>query len=246
MPPPPARLVLIHGAWAGGWVWDPLIAALAARGRLAEALELPGNGHHPIAARDVTPDDYRNALGRAVRDGPGPVALVGHSGGGMLVTAGAEWFPETVSHGIWIAGMLLPEGRSFDDVQQAVAGPGRRIGVTPLIVPATDGRTSTVPEEAAIHHFFQDLPPETARDAARRLTPQPAAGYRLTVPTGPAFAALPKLYVLATEDRSVLPEAQRLMCRDMPMLTMAEMECGHAPQVAQPAVLAALIDGWLP
>ncbi|WP_172296397.1 alpha/beta fold hydrolase [Pseudoruegeria sp. HB172150] len=240
----PDRLILIHGAWAGGWVWDKLVPELAVRGRKAVALELPGNGHHPIAPENVAAEDYLKCLDDAIGDGP--VALVGHSGGGMLMTAGAEYFGDRVSQGIWIAGMLLPDGKSFDDIQETVAGPGKRFGVTPYIVPSVDGRTSTVPPDAAIRFFFQDLPQGDAETAAARLTPQPAAGYRMTSQTGLAFTALPKLYVLARQDRSVIPEAQWLMCVGVKNLTVKEVDSGHVPQISQPSSLAEMIDGWLP
>ncbi len=243
--PRPARLILIHGAWAGGWVWAPLTDALAGLGWQAEALELPGNGHHSIPAGDVTTADYLACLETAISGGPGPVALVGHSGGGMLVTAGAERFSDHVSHAVWVAGMLLPDGESFDDIQERIAGPGKRLGVTPHVVPSADGRTSSVPPKAAQRHFFQDLPPDVAAKAARRLTPQPTAGRHIAVQTGPAFAAVPKLYVLAADDRSVLPQVQRMMCDGVPNLTITEMPCGHAPQVADPQGLAARLDSWL-
>jgi pimeloyl-ACP methyl ester carboxylesterase len=35
-------LVLVHGAWAGGWVWDPVLPALRGRGYRVVAVELPG------------------------------------------------------------------------------------------------------------------------------------------------------------------------------------------------------------
>ncbi|MEM8849671.1 MAG: alpha/beta fold hydrolase, partial [Pseudomonadota bacterium] len=74
---------------------------------------------------DTSEADIVVALSEAIEAEPGSVALVGHSGGGMLVTPGATADPHRVSHGIWIAGMLTPDGRSFDDI----AGPGRRFGV---------------------------------------------------------------------------------------------------------------------
>jgi pimeloyl-ACP methyl ester carboxylesterase len=239
----PERLILIHGAWAAAWVWEALVDALQELGREAVALDLPGDGHHPIAAGDVRPEDYLDCLAQATGDGP--VALIGHSGGGMLVTAAADRLAARVTHGIWIAGMLLPGGESFDDIQERVAGPGQRIGVTPHIRPSHDGLTSTVPPEAAVRHFFQDLDPETAARAAARLTPQPAAGHRITTHAGPGFDALPKLYVLATQDNSVVPEAQRLMCEGVAGLDIVEMDSGHAPQVSRPDELARVIDTWL-
>ncbi len=246
MPVRPERLILIHGAWAGPWVWDALVPDLAAHGLRAEALALPGDGTHAIPAAAARAADFGACLDAAITAEPGPVALVGHSGGGTLVTAGAEAHPDQVSHGVWIAGMLIPDGRSFDDIQEDVMGPGGRFGVTPHVQPAPDGLTSTVPQEAAIAHFFHDAPPDVAQAAAARLTPQPGAGHRLRTPTSKRFAELPKLYLLAEEDRSVLPQAQRAMAASTPNVTVRSMPCGHVPQLTRSQELASLIAGWLP
>ena len=241
----PERLILLHGAWAGAWVWDGVAERLRAMGWRVEAPDLPGDGAHPIPASAVVAGDYLATLEAAIHAGPGPVALVGHSGGGMLVTAGATACPEAVSHAVWIAGMLIPDGRSFDDIQEEVAGPGRRFGVTPHVRLAPDGRTTTVPPDLAARIFFQDAPPEIAARAASRLTPQPVAGSRIPTCAGPGWADLPKLYVLARRDRSVLPEAQRLMCRGVPRLDVAEIDSDHAPQLTRPGELARILDRWL-
>lgn len=241
----PERLILIHGAWAGAWVWDRLVVELAKLGWPAEALNLPGDGFHSIALNDATEADFHNCLAEAIHAGPTPVALVGHSGGGMLVTSGAIAHPDLVSHGIWVAGMLIPDGRSFDDIQEDIVGPGKRLGVTPHVVQSPDGLSSTVPKEAAIAHFFQDAPAHEAANAAARLTPQPVSGHRLRTKAGAEFDSLPKLYVQANEDRSVLPQAQRLMSDCVANLSVLEMATGHVPQLTKPGELAALINGWL-
>lgn len=242
MPPRPKRIVLIHGAWAGAWVWDEVAAALRGLGHDPIAPDLPGDGAHRIAAPDVQSTDYMACLEAAI--GPEPAVLVGHSGGGQLVTAAAAAFGPRVAAGVWIAGMLLPDGRGFDAVQEQIAGPGGRIGVTPHVLRAEDG-TTTVPMGAAIRHFFQDVPLCRARSAALRLTPQPAAGLRMATRAGPAFDALPKLYIHCARDASVLPSAQRLMCAGQKALTVAEIDTGHVPQLTCPGRLAAIIDGWL-
>lgn len=244
MPLRPERLILIHGAWTGPWVWDALIPELAARGLRADALALPGDGTHPIAAEDATEVDFHTCLAEAITSEPGPVALVGHSGGGTLVTAGAEAFPDKVSHGVWIAGMLIPDGRSFDDIQHDIAGPGKRFGVSNHVVPSADGLTSWVPPEHAVRFFFQDAPPETAADAARRLTAQPAAGHRLRTKTSARFDALPKLYVLAEQDQSVIPEAQKAMAASAANVLTRSIASGHVPQLTQPARLAGILADW--
>ncbi len=244
MPQRPDRLILIHGAWAGPWVWDALIPELVARGVRAEALALPGDGTHPIAAEDATEADFHTCLAEAITAEPGPVALVGHSGGGTLVTAGAEAFPDKVSHGVWIAGMLILDGRSFDDIQHDIAGPGKRFGVSDHVVPSADGLTSSVPPEQAVRFFFQDASPETAVDAARRLTAQPATGHRLRTKTSARFDALPKLYILAEQDKSVIPEAQKAMAASAANVLTRSIASGHVPQLTQPARLAGILADW--
>ena len=82
--------------------------------------------------------------------------------------------------------------------------------------------------------------------AAARLTPQPTSGHRIATKTGLQFAALPKLYLLASKDKSVLPAVQRHMCAGVENLTLRQIDSGHVPQVTKPRALAALIDRWLP
>ncbi len=245
MPLRPERLILIHGAWAGPWVWEALIPELAAFGLDAEALALPGDGTHSIAPEHATEADFLDCIAQAIAAAPGPVVLVGHSGGGMLVTAGADAFPEKVTHAIWIAGMLIPDGRSFDDIQTQIMGRDAGFGITPHVEQSTDGQTSTVPPAMAIRYFFNDAAAPIARAAAARLSAQPNAGHRIRTPTGPRFADVPKLYIHARDDRSVIPAAQTAMSRSTAHVTVQTVASGHVPQLTQPRCVAQIIADWL-
>lgn len=239
----PERLILIHGAWQGAWGWARLLPELEKRGLEAVALDLPGNGHHPVPAQSVTEADYHTALKTAIEDSPGPVVLVGHSGGGMLATAGAEAYPEKVSLAVYLAGMLLPDERGFDEVQRHVAPELGQFGITPFIQMAPDGLTCSVPADMAIQHFYQDAEVEMAAAAAAQLTPQPMVGHRLRIATSKdRFGRVPKLYIEATEDQSIPIEAQRFMQSLVPEIDVASMNTGHAPQLVAPANLAEILS----
>jgi len=80
---PPAA-VLVHGAWHGAWCWEPAVAALAADGISAVAIDLPGHGNDPGPMGDLHGDAAHVA---AVLDAlSGPVVLVGHAYGGAVIT----------------------------------------------------------------------------------------------------------------------------------------------------------------
>jgi alpha-beta hydrolase superfamily lysophospholipase len=51
-----ARFVLVHGAFSGGWIWEPLAERLAAAGHIVGVLDLPGSGEDSTPASGVTLD----------------------------------------------------------------------------------------------------------------------------------------------------------------------------------------------
>lgn len=243
----PAPIFLIHGAWAGAWVWDRLLPHLAAAGLVAHAVDLPGNGVDGTDPAEVTFDQYLDHLHRLIAPLGVPVSLVGHSGGGLSVSAFAERHPDLVARIAYVAGMMLPDGASFGDM---VEGVGRTepdaAGVNPHIVWSADGRVTQVPPAAAIAHFFQDCAPEDAQAAAARLCPQGEGGRAVVMRVSPArFGQVPRLYVEALEDQSVVLAVQRRMQSLVPGARVASLPTGHAPQLAAPDLLAAALIPFL-
>lgn len=81
-------LVLVHGAFRGAWSWQPVVDRLRARGVDVLAVDLLGAGDRWDAeAAPVTLDECAADLGEQVAALAGPVVLVGHSQGSLVVRA---------------------------------------------------------------------------------------------------------------------------------------------------------------
>jgi pimeloyl-ACP methyl ester carboxylesterase len=80
-PAQPINIVLVHGAWADGSSWSKVIPRLTERGFNVTAVQLPMTS----IAEDIT------TTARALALQNGPVLLVGHSYGGVVITqAGSD------------------------------------------------------------------------------------------------------------------------------------------------------------
>lgn len=240
-------LVLIHGAWQGSWAWNALIPHLIAAGFPVHAVDLPGNGTDDTPPGAVSLDVYVDHVLSLMEWIGRPVALVAHSGGGVIASQVAETVPGWVDRLVYVAGMMLPDGMGFADlVAELLPEYPEVAGIGPHLEWSADRLTSRVPEAAAMAFFFDDCPVETARMAARSLTPQPEAG-RAVRPhlTADRFGRIPRLYVEASADRSVVPILQRRMQALVPGAAVATLPTGHAPQVAAPALLAETLIPFL-
>ncbi|MHB8467660.1 MAG: alpha/beta fold hydrolase, partial [Acidimicrobiales bacterium] len=98
-----ATAVLVHGAWHGAWCWERVAAALANVGVPTLAVDLPGHGADPGPLTDLHGDAERV---RQVLDAvDGPVVLVGHSYGGVVITEAGDH--RGVSHLVYLCALAL-------------------------------------------------------------------------------------------------------------------------------------------
>ena len=101
--------VLIHGAWAGGWVWEPLKPLLEEQGLRVLTPDLPGCGARLGDPRKASLIHCVDDLEQQLSHVAGPLLLVGHSGGGAVATQLAEALSERVVGVAFLAGMMLAE-----------------------------------------------------------------------------------------------------------------------------------------
>ena len=79
--------------------------------------------------------------------------------------------------------------------------------------------------------FLQDCAESDAAAAAARLTPQGEGGRAVTTPaTAERYGRIPRLYVEALDDRSLILPVQRAMQARAPGASVVSLPTGHAPQ----------------
>src|ERR1700720_2442847 len=96
------NVVLVHGAWADGSSWSPVVQRLQAEGYSVTAPQFPETSLADDVAR------LRQVLNRQ----SGPTIVVGHSYGGQIMTALGADAPNVVAL-VYIAAFALDQGESL-------------------------------------------------------------------------------------------------------------------------------------
>jgi pimeloyl-ACP methyl ester carboxylesterase len=228
-----APIVLVHGAWAGAWIWRRVLAPLRAAGHEVHAVTLTGVGErahlrHPGIDLQAHIADVSALVLAEELSG---IVLVGHSYGGMVVTGAADRLlahaPGSVRALVYVDAMVPLPGEGWGDRH------------TPEIVAA---RTAA----AAAHD--NALPPPDPRDFGiegadrdwllRRHVPHPFGPYRQPLDfDGARIAALPRTFVDCNAPAYPTIDAMRERVRASPGFRVVEIATGHCPMVSAPQAL---------
>jgi pimeloyl-ACP methyl ester carboxylesterase len=239
-----ARIVLVHGAFAGAWCWEPVLPGLRDAGHKVEAIDLPGSGEDPTPVGEVSLDAYAQRICDTVAAGPEPVVLVGHSMGGMAITQAAARCPEPLAALVYVAAFAPAEGQSL---MELVAYPEAADDqVQANLVVAADAPVATLTGEGAIQAVYNCSTPEQAKWGERRHGPQALAPFegRVSVPEDnrEAFERLPRAYVMCTQDHAIPPAMQRRMLGDRGCDPVLELDTDHSPYVSRTGELVAALN----
>lgn len=229
-----AEVVLVHGAAHGAWCWHRITPRLAALGHHATAIDLPGNGADGRAADTITLSDYADAILAAVDR---RAILVGHSAGGVAITAAAQAAPDRVAGLIYLCAYVPGPSQSVASLRRA--GPSQPLAGTFRVTP--DRSAFTFSPDIIDDRFYHDCPAEDRELARARLTAQPIRPQEDSPPDTSRAEALPRAYIRCTADRAIPPDWQAAMAKGMPMI---DLTTGHSPFFAAPDKLTALIDGF--
>jgi pimeloyl-ACP methyl ester carboxylesterase len=226
---PKPTIVLVHGAFADGASWNPVIERLQRRGFTAVAVANP--------LRGVSSD--AEALDARLAAIDGPVVLVGHSYGGAVITNVKARAPK-VKALVYVAAFAPAKG----EAAAALAGkyPGSTLGETLAPVPLPDGSNDLYIKPALFRQqFAADVP---ARQAAlMAATQRPIRDAALNEASGePAWANVPSWFVLAGADKNIPLQAQKFMAgRAGSRATVTVKGASHAVAVSRPDTVAELI-----
>jgi pimeloyl-ACP methyl ester carboxylesterase len=238
-----ARIVLVHGAFAGAWCWEPVLPGLQAAGHEVEALDLPGSGADGTPVGDVSLDAYASRV-CGVLAGGGPAILVGHSMGGMVVTQAASRTPEPVVKLVYVAAFIPADGQSLLDLTAYPEAADDQVQAN-LVVDG-DPPVATMPPQASREALFGCCDDEQAAWGVSHLGRQAVEPFtnpfRLAADGSAAFAALPRAYVTCLRDRAIPPAMQRVMFEAAGCRPVIELDTDHSPWISRRAELVEVLD----
>jgi pimeloyl-ACP methyl ester carboxylesterase len=231
-----ATVVLVHGAFHGGWCWARVMPGLAAHGVDATAVDLPG---HAEGTTEPPADLHTDAAHvRAVLDAvDGPIVLVGHSYGGAVITEAAAGHP-SVQRLVYLSAVMPAEGETIGATPPDVVIDEPPPAIVELMVPSDDGTTVTIAPHGVRATFYHDCSDDDVDFATARLSPQSTASLAQTV-EGAAWRDIPSTYVVCTDDRTVSPVMQRAYATRA--TEIVDMPTSHSPFFSQPELVVDLL-----
>ena len=164
---------------------------------------------------------------------PGPVILVGHSYGGVVITEAGN--DPKVAALVYIAAFAPDKGES---VSALIKDPPPGAAVPPIL-PPQDGFLFLDNAKFAAS-FAADVDSQTAQFMADSQVPWGVGALSGAI-SEPAWRSKPSWYLVATDDRMIPPPAQQFMSKRAGS-TVVEAKGSHAIYVSQPAAVAALIE----
>ena len=224
-------IVLVHGAFADASGWSDVFQALTSRGYTVYA---PANPLRGVAADG----EYLRAFISTIE---GPVVLAGHSYGGCVITNASAGVP-TVKALVYIAAYAPDEGETLTDAG-TLGGGSTDLTKHLLLRPypgAAEGDADGYIDPEYFHELFcADVDAGLARFMA--LGQRGVAVSGLVTPSGvPGWRTIPTWYMVAANDATIQPEAERAMAARAGAHTV-EVASSHVAMISHPQEVTELI-----
>ena len=273
-----AVFVLVHGAWHNHSTWNKVTPILGANGFAVLTLDLPGAGVNAIAptslglrpfdpaafaaepspSADVTQEARTQAVVALVKEAAllsDNVILVGHSAGGMTISAVAEQVPNLLLAVVYLAGFLVPNGMTLlamlmHETMSSALGPRLFVG-DPAAIGATRihaGSTDEAYRSLLKAAFYGDVSESDFAYMASQLhCDESAAGAVAPSEITPGrFGAVPRHYIRCTQDCAIPVTGQDHMIATVDdaignKTITHTLETSHSPFLSQPAALSKIL-----
>jgi pimeloyl-ACP methyl ester carboxylesterase len=228
-------LVIVHGAWGGGWEWTPVARMLREHGHDVFTPTLTGTGERAHLARaDVSLSTHvQDLVALLEMERLHEVVLCAHSSAAFAATAAADVTPARVALLVYVDGLVPQDGQCLLDA------------LPDWFAEEVRGRTS-VAMPARLRPPQGWVPDADLAAYVRRLRDQPAATFTERVRLTGAAERLPRAYVRCTQSTlqrdtgtdPVAPHAERAraehwLYRDLP--------APHDPQLLDPVGTASVL-----
>jgi pimeloyl-ACP methyl ester carboxylesterase len=218
------HIIFVHGMGGSAASWMSLTPLLDERGF---SYRVADNASQSL-------DDDVAAVRDLIDAAAEPVVLVGHSYGGAVITNAGNH--PAVQGLIYVAAFAPTEGESVREIVES----NPSAPVSSFMTRGSDGEWISDDGPEARAALSWDIPDEIWE---RRFTDRrPSADAIFTMKTGtPAWRSKASWYLVATEDRHILPDVQRAMAARAGA-TVREVSTSHAIPHAAPARIIEVIN----
>ncbi|WP_158292035.1 alpha/beta fold hydrolase [Paracraurococcus ruber] len=225
-----ARILLIHGAYQGGWIWTRVAARLRAGGHevLAPSLDGCGERAHAIRPGITTESQAAELAALLFAEDWREVVAVGTSTGGMVLCRLAELAADRLGRLVFADALALRDGEALPDI---VSRP------TAVNTDLTSGPSRADAEG----RLFAELDPATRAWTLERITQHPIAPMVAPVVL-PRFWGMrvPTSVIWCRRSQNPPVAHQRRLAEAMGA-AWHELDTGHYPMLSEPEALARLI-----
>jgi len=238
-----ARIVLVHGAFSGAWVWEPVLPGLREAGHTVETFDLPGQGSDQTPIEQVDLDAYARRTCEVLAAGE-PAVLVGHSMGGMVITQAAARTPEQVVQLVYLAAFLPGDGQSLLELTHYPEAAGDQVQANMVV--EGDPPVARLPAEAVKVALGECCTDTQLAWLIEHTVSQPVVPFtqpfRLDPDRAEAFAALPRAYITCLRDRAIPPQMQRRMFTDAGCDPVVEIDADHSAWLSRTDDVVTAVD----
>lgn len=217
------NIVFVHGAFADGSSWSKVLSILIKAGYHVTSVQNPLTSFQEDVA----------AVKRAIAVQNGPVLLVGHSYGGVVITeAGND--PKVVGL-VYVAAFAPGAHESIVDISKDFPKPAGLDKVVPqpegFLLLSADGIETA---------FAQDLTQEE-KAVLTAVQPQTSGSIFDARPGNAAWEQKPSSYIISMNDHMIAPEQQVAMAKRI-KATTTTLPSSHAVMLSHPEEVAAVIE----
>jgi len=229
-------IVLVNGAWANNASWSRVIKRLQNDGYTVVA---PPNPLQSLTGDAQTIADFLQTI-------PGPIVLVGHSYGGMVISNAATGNPN-VKALVYINAFIPDQGESALGLDSSQPGsvlgtgpPNTVFNFVPFRGAAPGDALLYVKPSVFLQGFANDLP---AKEGAVLVATQaPVTLSAVTAPSGPpAWKTIPSWDLVGTIDNAI-PSSIQLFMANRAHAHITEVKAGHLSMISQPAAVTKVIE----
>jgi pimeloyl-ACP methyl ester carboxylesterase len=224
------NIVFVHGAWADGSSWSKVIPILEAQGYHVVAAQLP------LTSLEDDDAATQRAIARLTALYPGPVLLVGHSYGGVVIG-------DTPGNDPNVAGLVYVAAFAPDSGESALSLLGTlktESPITPFLLRDQAQQFITISPQGVAGAFAQDLSKTEQAQLTATQGSTSIADLTATPTVTPAWRTKPTWFIVSAQDKAITAGLEESMAEKIGATTITLPTC-HLAMLQEPLRVAEFI-----